>query len=57
VGGGRVAGPQVRFEPRLSRPDRLPGLIGGVAQRLYGLRLRQADVVFRSASPKDLQFI
>lgn len=63
VRGGRIAGEQVRLSPVTLNQNRdYPvltddrALIGGLAQRLYGLD-GQLSAVFPSAAPKDLQLV
>jgi uncharacterized protein (DUF1501 family) len=64
VKGGRLAGAQVKVERATLNQDRdLPvltdyrALIGGVAQRLYGLSPSDLSVVFPNAEPRDLQLV
>jgi uncharacterized protein (DUF1501 family) len=64
VRGGRLAGPQVKLaEATLNQNRDLPvltdyrGLIGGLAQRLYGLDAGQLAAVFPAAPAADLQLV
>jgi uncharacterized protein (DUF1501 family) len=64
VRGGRIAGPQVKLsEATLNQNRDLPmltdyrSLIGGLAQRLYGLDAARLASVFPSAAPADLQLV
>ncbi|MBW8812194.1 MAG: DUF1501 domain-containing protein [Caulobacterales bacterium] len=64
VRGGRLAGPQVKLAQASLNQDRdLPvltdyrALIGGLAQRLYGLSAAQLAAVFPAAPAADLQLV
>ena len=62
VKGGRIAGPQVAVTQATLNQNRdwpvltdYRGLIGGLAQRAYGLDTRRLDAVFPGARPADLE--
>lgn len=64
VAGGRISGGQVKLSPETLNQNRdypvlidYRALIGGIAQRLYGLRSNQISTVFPAAEPKDLGLI
>jgi uncharacterized protein (DUF1501 family) len=64
VRGGRIAGEQVRLSPDSLNQNRdypvltdYRGLIGGIAQRQFGLSASQVAAVFPSAQAMDLQLL
>lgn len=64
VRGGRIAGEQVKVERASLNQDRdwpvlndYRGVIGGIAQRLYGLAPGALATVFPDAAPRDLRLV
>ncbi len=64
VKGGRIVGDQVRVERATLNQDRdwpvlndYRGLIGGVVQRLYGLKAGAVETVFPGEEPRDMQLV